>query len=134
MAETELEADVVGLDGCATPGAPLPEHAGEWRISSEEAESLSSLFRLLGDPTRTRMLYALVEAGELCVGDLAEVVDADESAVSHALRLLRTAGVVRNRRAGRHVYYRLDDVHVRLLLDVSREHLRHADGEGTVRG
>lgn len=73
------------------------------------------------------MLYALVEAGELCVGDLAEVIDADESAVSHALRLLRTAGVVRNRRDGRHMRYRLDDVHVRLLLDVSREHLNHTD-------
>lgn len=105
-----------------------------WRISSDEADSLASLFRLLGDPTRTRMLYALAEAGELCVGELAEVVGADESAVSHALRLLRTAGVVRNRREGRHVHYRLDDAHVRLLLDVSREHLRHADHEGARRG
>jgi DNA-binding transcriptional ArsR family regulator len=121
---------VVGLDGCTSRSGPLPAHAGQWRISADEADSLASLFRLLGDPTRTRMLYALVEAGELCVGDLAEVVDADESAVSHALRLLRTAGVVRNRRDGRHVYYRLDDVHVRLLLDLSREHLGHADGPG----
>ena len=124
------DAEVVGLDGCTSPSGPLPPHAGRLRISSDEADSLASLFRLLGDPTRTRMLYALVEAGELCVGDLAEVVDADESAVSHALRLLRTAGVVRNRRDGRHVYYRLDDVHVRLLLDVSREHLSHADQAG----
>ena len=121
------DADVVGLDVCAAPGGgQLPDHAGEWRISPREAESLSALFRLLGDPTRTRILYALVEAGELCVCDLAGTVGAEESAVSHALRLLRTAGVVRNRREGRNVYYRLDDAHVRLLLDVSREHLRHA--------
>lgn len=124
------EGDVLGLDVCAAPGGQLPDHAREWRISVDEAESLSSLFRLLGDPTRTRILYALVEAGELCVCDLAETVEAEESTVSHALRLLRTAGVVRNRREGRNVYYRLDDAHVRLLLDVSREHLRHAGQDG----
>ena len=122
------EADVVGLDACTTGEGPLPAHAGEWAISGAEAEGLASLFRLLGDATRARILYALVEAGEICVGDLAEAVQAEESTVSHALRLLRTAGVVRNRREGRHVYYRLDDAHVRLLLDVSREHLRHSPG------
>lgn len=128
-----LDADVVSLDESTSPSGRLRADAERWRISSDEADSLASLFRLLGDPTRMRMLYALVEAGELCVGDLAEVVDADESAVSHALRLLRTSGVVRNRRDGRHVYYRLDDVHVRLLLDVSREHLSYTDrAKGTV--
>lgn len=120
------EPGVVELDVCATPEGPLPAHAGEWAISHEEADALASLFRLLGDATRARILYALVAAGEICVGDLAETVEAEESTVSHALRLLRTAGVVRNRRQGRHMYYRLDDVHVRLLLDVSREHLRHS--------
>lgn len=94
-------------------------------LSAAEAKALSELFRLLGDPTRVRMLYALLEAGELCVCDLAAVVDAPETSVSHALRLLRTAGVVRSRRGGRMVYYRLEDAHVRLLLDLSREHLRH---------
>jgi DNA-binding transcriptional ArsR family regulator len=54
------------------------------------------------------------------------VVGAAETTVSHALRLLRTAGVVRSRRSGRLVYYALDDAHVRLLLDVSAEHLRHS--------
>ena len=120
------EGDVVGLDVCVTAEDPLPEHAGEWAISPEEAEALASLFGLLADPTRARILYALVEAGEVCVGDLAETVEAEESTVSHALRLLRIAEVVRSRREGRHVFYRLDDVHVRLLLDVSREHLRHS--------
>lgn len=120
------EGDVVGLDACVTAEGPLPAHAGDWALSAEEADGLASLFRLLGDATRARILYAIVEAGEICVGDLAETVQAEESTVSHALRLLRTAGVVRNRREGRHVHYRLDDAHVRLLLDVSREHLRHS--------
>ena len=92
-----------------------------------EAERLAALFRLLGDRSRNRMLFALAEAGELCVCDLAAVVDVPEASVSQALRLLRTAGVVRTRRDGRRVWYRLDDAHVRLLLDVSREHIRHGD-------
>jgi DNA-binding transcriptional ArsR family regulator len=94
-------------------------------IDHDEAGRLAELFRLLADPTRARLLHALLEAGELCVGDLAEAIGTPESSVSHALRLLRTAGIVRNRRAGRLVYYALDDAHVRLLLDLSLEHLRH---------
>lgn len=90
-----------------------------------EAGALAGLFRLLGDPNRARILYALLEAGELCVCDLAAVVDVAETSVSQALRLLRTAGVVDNRRAGRRIYYRLADTHVRLLLDLSRQHAGH---------
>lgn len=90
-----------------------------------EAVRLAQLFKLLGDPNRTRILHALLGAGELCVSDLAAVVDAPESTVSQALRLLRTAGVVANRRSGRLVYYRLADAHVRMLLDLSLEHTRH---------
>ena len=89
------------------------------------ATEVAHLFRLLGDPGRVRMLSALLEAGELCVCDLAAAVDMGESPVSHSLRLLRTAGVVRHRRAGRQVFYRLDDDHVRLLLDLSIEHVGH---------
>ena len=91
-----------------------------------EAEDVAALFRLLGDPTRTRILTVLLAAEELPVCDIAVAVDAEESTVSHALRLLRTAGVVRNRRDGRHVRYRLDDDHVRRLLELSRDHLAHA--------
>src|SRR3546814_5123395 len=95
----------------------------------DEARRLAEQFKLLGDPTRARLLYALLEAGELCVCDLAETIGVPESSVSHALRLLRTAGIVRNRRDGRIIYYSLDDSHVRLLLDLSLEHLRHAESD-----
>ena len=94
-------------------------------IGLPEAERLAALFRLLGDRTRTRILFALAEAGELCVCDVAAAVGVPETSVSQAMRLLRTAGVVRARRDGRMVWYRLDDDHVRLLLDLSREHVRH---------
>ncbi|NMR19483.1 metalloregulator ArsR/SmtB family transcription factor [Cellulomonas fimi] len=102
--------------------------AREHSPDADQAATLAQLFKLLGDPKRTRILYALLEAGELCVCDLAAAVEATETAVSQALRLLRTAGVVDNRRAGRMVYYRLADGHVRMLLDLSREHTLHEGG------
>ncbi len=95
----------------------LPDH--------DEAANLAEMFRLLGDPTRIRILHALLEAGDLCVCDIAESVGTSSTKVSQAMRLLRNAGVVRNRREGRNILYRLDDDHVRSLLDLSREHLAH---------
>lgn len=97
--------------------------------ADDELARLTQLYQLLGDPTRARLLYALVEGGELCVCDLAAAIDASETTVSQALRLLRTAQVVHARRAGRTMRYRLDDAHVRMLLDLSREHLRHTQPE-----
>ena len=93
--------------------------------SPSEAGALAQMFKLLGDPNRARILYALLEVGELCVCDLAAVVEVPETTVSQALRLLRTAGVVDNRRSGRMIFYRLADAHVRMLLDLPRENTRH---------
>lgn len=93
-------------------------------------ERAAELFRLLGDPTRVRILDTLADADELCVNEIAEAIGTSETKVSQSLRLLRTAGVVRNRRDGRHIHYRLDDDHVRVVLAVTFEHLSHA-GRGT---
>ncbi|MEK7425570.1 MAG: metalloregulator ArsR/SmtB family transcription factor [Actinomycetota bacterium] len=93
----------------------------------DETDRMAEWFRVLGDPTRTRLLYALLEVGELCVCDLSAVVGATESTVSHSLRWLRAAGIVRARRSGRMMYYSLDDEHVRMLLNLSREHVRHRE-------
>ena len=121
--------DVVGLDGCSVKVVDQERVAAARAelLPEDEITRLTELFRLLGDPTRLRLLYALLEAGELCVCDLSADTDTPETNVSHALRLLRTAGIVKARRAGRMMHYSLDDAHVRMLLDVSREHLRHAD-------
>lgn len=127
------------------PEHPIPPDACESRIvdaarvesaraqllPDDELRGLTQLFRLLGDVTRARLLYALLEAGELCVCDLSAACSTPETNVSHALRLLRTAGIVKARRDGRMMFYSLDDAHVRMLLDVSREHLRHATSERT---
>ncbi|MGH3440443.1 MAG: ArsR/SmtB family transcription factor [Nitriliruptorales bacterium] len=123
---------VVPLDSCALRTVD-PDRVAIARgglLPSEETVRIAELFRMLGDATRARILYALLEAGELCVCDVAAAVEAGESAVSHALRLLRTAGIVRNRRDGRIMYYRLDDAHVRMLLDLTREHVEHGADRG----
>jgi ArsR family transcriptional regulator, lead/cadmium/zinc/bismuth-responsive transcriptional repressor len=82
----------------------------------------AEIFKMLADPNRLRLLLALASE-ELCVCDLAELVGTSPSAVSHQLRLLRAARLVQYRRAGKMVYYRLDDEHVGRLL---QEGLTHA--------
>jgi ArsR family transcriptional regulator, lead/cadmium/zinc/bismuth-responsive transcriptional repressor len=94
-------------------------------IDREEASRVAELFKVLSDPTRVLILQALIEHRELCVHDLASVVGMSQSSVSHHLRLLRTFRVIKNRRAGREVYYRPDDDHVEQLIGVCVEHLRH---------
>src|SRR5688572_1018304 len=80
-------------------------------LDAASVEAVSEVFRLLGDPTRVRILDALTQ-GEQCVCDLAALVGLTESAMSHQLRLLRGARLVRVRRMGRMAYYSLDDHHV----------------------
>ena len=100
---------------------PLPERL----LSLDDAQLLAERFKLLADPGRLRMVYTLLEAGEVCVSDLARLVEVSESATSHQLRQLRLAGLVRARKQGREVFYRVADTHVRLLLDVAVEHYLH---------
>ena len=95
----------------------------------DDAESLAARFRLLSDPGRIQIVYALLESGELRVGEIAKSVGASESATSHQLRQLRLAGLVRSNRVGREVRYRIADTHVRLLLDVAVEHYLHDHGD-----
>jgi DNA-binding transcriptional ArsR family regulator len=85
--------------------------------------ALADTFRVLGDPTRVRILDALC-GGELCVCDIATLAGISESAVSHQLRLLRSMRLVRTRRAGRLVYYTLDDHHIIALLKLALTHVQ----------
>lgn len=87
-----------------------PERVAQARqrgLSADDAERLAALLSLLADPVRSRILYALDEVQELCVGDLALALGATEDAVGYALRILRTAGLLATRKAGRVVFYRL---------------------------
>jgi ArsR family transcriptional regulator, lead/cadmium/zinc/bismuth-responsive transcriptional repressor len=125
----------------ATPVASITSdacdvfHADAGRVAEVRAalpdvatvERLAETFKALGDPTRVRMLSALSRA-ELCVCDLATLLGATESAISHQLRLLRSLRVVRARRDGRMVFYRLDDDHIVRLLAQGRAHVEEPGG------
>jgi DNA-binding transcriptional ArsR family regulator len=88
-----------------------------------ELASLSLIYRVLGDPSRLKILMAL-RRDEMCVCDLAALTGISESAVSHQLRRLKDLSLVRSRREGQVVYYALDDKHVVLLLDIGVRHIR----------
>ena len=95
-------------------------------VTSKVAGQMATVFKVLADQSRCRLMAAIIEAGELCVCDLAATVDMSESNVSHHLRVLRANGLVRARRAGKMVFYAPDDAHIRLLLDITREHVEQA--------
>jgi DNA-binding transcriptional ArsR family regulator len=86
----------------------------------EEVADQAGFYKLLGDPTRLRLLQALA-ATEMCVCDLAALLASSLSAVSHQLRLLRTAGLVRYRKEGKMVYYRLADARLAAVLLEGRQ-------------
>jgi len=85
----------------------------------------AEIFKVLGDPTRVRLLYALAQR-ELCVCDLSAVLGMTQSAISHQLRVLRSARLVRYRKAGKMVYYALADKHVTQFIDVGVDHARES--------
>ncbi len=87
---------------------------------------MADFFKMLGDTTRIRIIYAL-QAGELCVCDLAAVLNMTSTAVSHQLRLLKQTDLVRSRREGKAVYYSLADEHVELIAAQGFEHITEED-------
>lgn len=95
----------------------------EGMLSERDFLFMAELFKALGDYTRVRILYAL-SIHELCVCALAEVLDMSQSAISHQLRLLRAAKLVRYRKEGKNVFYALDDEHVRTLVTQGLDHIR----------
>lgn len=93
-------------------------------ISAATSDRLAQTFKAMSDPTRVRILHALALA-ELCVCDLAQLTGTSESAVSHQLGLLRALRIVCRRKAGRHVYYALEDDHIRSLIEQGLAHQTH---------
>jgi DNA-binding transcriptional ArsR family regulator len=98
-------------------------------IDGSAATRLAEMFKALSDPNRVRIISALSQA-ELCVHDLAFTLGMSQSAVSHQLRSLREMHLVRRRRQGRHIFYQLDDEHIRDLFHRSLEHIEHDDPTG----
>ena len=96
-------------------------------LPADVVGSLAAIFAALGEPTRLRIVHAL-SARELCVGDLAAALGMAVPAVSQHLRVLRDLRIVRNRRAGKMIYYALDDAHVADLFAVALAHVRGGKG------
>ena len=88
----------------------------------ETLYDLAELFKVFGDSTRIKILYALFEA-ELCVCDIAQLLGLTQTAVSHQLRVLKDSKLVRFRRDGKTIYYALDDDHVRSIINQGMEHV-----------
>lgn len=84
---------------------------------------LSDFFKVMGDSTRIRLLWALEEA-EMCVNDLAVLLDMTKSAVSHQLKILRIAKLVKAEKRGKNVYYSLADEHVKIVLEMALDHVK----------
>lgn len=91
----------------------------------EELSQLAKFFKIFGDPTRINIISALAQH-EMCVCDLAVLLNMTKSAISHQLRTLRDASLVKSRRDGRIVFYSLDDDHVHYIFKIGLEHIRHS--------
>ena len=88
---------------------------------------LAELFKVFGDSTRLKILCVLLES-EMCVCDIAELLNMSFSAISHQLRVLKQSKLVKFRREGKTVFYSLDDEHIRMVLEQGMTHLRHKRG------
>lgn len=91
--------------------------------SDDELIDLSELFKIFGDSTRIKILYSLL-VSEMCVCDIATLLSMSQSAISHQLRLLKQAGLVKYRRSGKTVFYSLTDTHVSTIINQGMEHVQ----------
>lgn len=98
-------------------------HQVEEHMPKEETlTDLADFFKVFGDATRVKILYVLLQS-EMCVCDLAEVLQMTQSAISHQLRVLKQAKLVKNRREGKTVFYSLEDGHIQTILNQGMEHI-----------
>ncbi len=102
--------------------AELVERLSDTLPDEDTLEDISELFKVFGDSTRIKILYVLHE-GELCVCDIATVLQMTQSAISHQLRVLRQTRLVKTRREGKTIYYSLADDHVKTIISMGIEHI-----------
>ncbi len=98
----------------------------ERMISDDEINSLSNLFKVLGDPTRARIVMAL-DNKEVCVCDLSVALNMTKSAVSHQLAVLKANKIVKSRRQGKHIFYSFDDEHITTIIEIADAHIKHIE-------
>ena len=96
--------------------------------NDEMTLKLADFFKMIGDPTRTKILFAL-DQNEMCVCDIANVLGMTKSSISHQLATLKQSGIVKYRKEGKEVYYTLDDEHVKQVFEIAIEHIQHKERE-----
>ncbi|WWR16663.1 metalloregulator ArsR/SmtB family transcription factor [Lachnospiraceae bacterium JLR.KK008] len=107
---------------CTHTHAQLKEQVMRQMPEEEKLSELASFFKVFGDVTRIRILHALL-CSEMCVCDMAQILDMTQSAISHQLRLLKQMALVKNRREGKTVFYSLSDGHIATILSQGTEHI-----------
>ncbi len=96
------------------------------QINNDLVYTLTEFYKIMADYTRMKIIYALTKK-ELCVGDIAEIVDMSQTAVSYQLRILRGARLVKYRRVGKMIFYSIDDEHVGDIINTTIMHLEHGE-------
>ncbi len=115
MIDQECEDNIIHDEVCEQVTVDMP--------AENDLYDVAELFKIFGDSTRIRILSALAQA-EMCVCDLGAVLNMTKSAVSHQLRILRQAKLVKNRRKGKEIFYSLDDDHVLSIINLALEHIK----------
>ncbi|UHA74956.1 ArsR/SmtB family transcription factor [Paenibacillus sp. 481] len=101
------------------------------RVYDHEVQGMAQMFKALSDPTRMKMACLLDEGEELCVCDMAILTGQSIATTSHHLRLMRSLGIAKSRKEGKNVFYSLNDHHIRMLIQMTLEHLREEHCEDT---
>lgn len=96
--------------------------------NKEEIQKVSDMFKLFADNTRLRIICSILNT-ELCVCDLCELLELNQSTVSHQLKLLRNANLVKYRREGKQIFYSLQDAHIEEIINMSLEHILEEEGK-----
>ena len=118
MAKNEFVCD------CNAIHQDVVENTIKQMADEDMLNKLAEFFKILGDTTRTKILYAL-DKNEMCVCDIANVLNMSKSSISHQLGTLRRSGIVKCRKVGKEVFYTLDDEHVKEVFEVGMEHIEH---------
>jgi len=116
--------DKAKVDCCGVINEDLVKRISENMPDDDLLYDMADLFRVFGDSTRVKIIYVLFES-EMCVCDIATILNMNQSAISHQLRVLKDARLVKYRRDGKTIYYSLDDEHVKQLFDQAMAHLMH---------
>lgn len=122
MDRTSLDKATIEYCSCTTIHENIVNSVKKDMPEEEKLQNIADLFKVFGDSTRIKIIYALFKS-EMCVCDIASLLEMNQSAISHQLRVLKQARLVKYRRDGKVVYYSLDDDHIKGIFDMAAHHI-----------